>query len=221
MTPGYYRELLETKPALLAEMIAFNRRQSTGAETPAGLSAHALQKYPALRQRWEAAAKKKTPAQGIWSFANESERLALLPDETLVGLAKMLAAAVYADAISKTVKRDEVTAVRETLGADICRWALVRGRFEAGSLAAALREGRPAGTTLSEALESLAGGALGALREGWSQALRDETAARFDAMPLRTSSPLTLTPDVRRRVWFFVRKLILRELDKKWTPFFE
>lgn len=219
MTQGYFRDLLEGNPALLAEIVRFNLSGREQDSRPEGAHALALQNHPevleALRRRT------KQPARaGFWGFAAVPERLALLPPAELSQLGRMAAAAVCADELAGLLTRADVEAAREAIGADTLHWALVRGRFLIGTLAADLRTAS-GDAPLIEKLERLPRGLIAGVAEGWPEALREAAAPRLAAMDLPEAAPIVLDADLRRRTCHFIRKLIYRELDAKWTPYFD
>lgn len=220
MSQAYYRALIDEKPRVLAEIIRHNLRART--EPSSGISSEAAANLsPALRAalarhpRLARSAFGAKPAPAPWrDFASPRERLALMPSEDLRRLALMTSAAVHGERLSKVVMRDDVLRIRAALGADLYRWALVRGRFLAGSLAADLGA-LTAPLPLEEALPRLAGMVGDAMALAQT---KGETEGRSEGIEPGFGP---LSPEMVRRLVPFYKKLILREFDAQWTRFFD
>lgn len=217
MSQAYYRALIDEKPRVLAEIIRHNlRARSAGPEADL-VASLAPELSPALRaalaRRPELARRAfgQRPGASVWrDFASPAERLALMPPEDLRRLALMTSAAVHGERLSKVVRRDDVLGIRAALGADLFRWALVRGRFLAGSLAADLGA-LTAELPLEEALPRLADTVARAM----------EPAGPADGTSANGPGLAPLSPETVRRLVQFYKKLILREFDASWTLFFD
>ena len=219
MNQAFYRELLQTKPKLLAEIIRFNREP---APVVTGPLAEAISRHPSLL----AAAAARTGAhdarrsEPCWQFAEPSERLVLLPTGVLERLGRMAAGALYADRMAHLLVQADVQELKAFLGDDIYRWSLVRGRFLVGSLAESIRSIEP-GMPLPAVVRRTPMALFLGLAAGWDEPLRSRAQALFGSLTLPPAEPAVLEPEVRRRLWHFFNKLILRELDSEWTPFFD
>ena len=114
--------------------------------------------------------------------------------------------------IAVTVKKDDREALRECLGDELLRYAVLRGRWQAGSLAADLKV-LCVGLPLPDAVMRLSHLTAVLLWTDWPEGLREKTAARF--APHREA--VGETPDdpvLRRRVRAFLLKLIRSEGDE-------
>lgn len=149
----FYRELLEENPALLARIVAFNRGGAASA-SPCVRFAEELSKDEPTDVDWadliarhpdlcalaaERTAPEEKAGDDYWGFAETSERFALIPEDELDRLVRRAAAAVYGAEIAVTVRKDEREALRAKLGDDLLRYAVLRGRWQAGSLAGELK----------------------------------------------------------------------------------
>lgn len=220
----FYRELLEENPALLARIVAFNRGGASssaarlakdwGEASPDVDWEDLLARHPdlsALAQKREGNAD-ETSESDYWGFAEASERFALLTDEDLAKLFLRAAAAVYGNEIAVTLKKDEREALRACLGDELLRYAVLRGRWQAGSLAGDLKP-YCAGLPLPDAVVRLSHLVALLLWAGWPEGLREKTALRF--APHREA--FGETPDdpvLSRRVRAFLLKLIKSEGDE-------
>lgn len=219
MNQAFYRELLQTKPKLIAEIIRFNREP---APVVAGPFAEAISRHPSLLAAVAAriGAHDERRSEPCWQFAEPSERLVLLPPDVLERLGRMAAGALYADRMAHLLVQADVQELKAFLGDDIYRWSLVRGRFLVGSLAESIRaieSGMPLPAVVRRAPMALFLG----LVAGWDEPLRSRARALFGSLTLPPAEPAMFEPEVRRRLWHFINKLILRELDSEWTPFFD
>lgn len=216
---------------------------------PAALRA-ALMRYPSAEAAWRrqrAAETSDTLAaeRGVWDFTDESERLVFLPAEALADLLAKAAASVLGGEISAALAQAERSAIRRTLGDAAVDFALARGRFQAGPLGEALREKLPLGT-LEVRAQAAAALLYKTLEAGWPEKVRAAgrglaeasprlsmligASGRQDEAPEPFHEPLhEALPDgagetaeraLRRRIWQFIKKIIIRELDPAWLPFF-
>ena len=122
------------------------------------------------------------------------------------------AAAVYGAEIAVTLKKDEREAVRAKIGDELLHYAVLRGRWQAGSLATDLKR-FCAGLPLPDAVERLSHLLALLLWADWPEGLREKTALRF--APHREA--LGETPEdaqLGRRVRAFLLKLIKSEGDE-------
>lgn len=219
----FYRELLAENPALLARIVAFNRGGASSSvrfvekldSNPSDVDWAALiRRHPdllALAQK-RAGSNETSEAPDYWGFAETSERLALLTDDDLARLFLTAAAAVYGAEIAVTVKKDDREALRECLGDELLRYAVLRGRWQAGSLAADLKV-LCVGLPLPDAVMRLSHLTAVLLWTDWPEGLREKTALRF--APHREA--LGETPEdahLSRRVRAFLLKLIKSEGDE-------
>lgn len=222
----FYRELLEENPALLARIVAFNRGGAASA-SPCVRFAEELSKDEPTDVDWEdliarhpvlcaLAAERTAPEEkagdDYWGFAETSERFALIPEDELDRLVRRAAAAVYGAEIAVTVRKDEREALRAKLGDDLLRYAVLRGRWQAGSLAGELKR-FCAGLALPDAVERLSHLVAVLLWADWPEGLRDKTALRFTPHREAVGDPPE-DAQLGRRVRAFLLKLIKSEGDE-------
>lgn len=219
----FYRELLAENPALLARIVAFNRGGASSSvrfvekldSNPSDVDWAALiRRHPdllALAQK-RAGSNETSEAPDYWGFAETSERLALLTDDDLARLFLTAAAAVYGAEIAVTVKKDDREALRECLGDELLRYAVLRGRWQAGSLAGDLKV-LCVGLPLPDAVMRLSHLTAVLLWTDWPEGLREKTAARF-APHREAVGEVPDDPVLRRRVRAFLLKLIRSEGDE-------
>ena len=220
----FYRELLVENPSLLARIVAFNRGDAPSSRvrladelTEANPNvdwAALLVRHPDLcalaAERTEP--EEKAADLDYWGFAETSERFALFPEEDLERLLLRAAAAVYGAEIAVTLKKDEREAVRAKIGDELLHYAVLRGRWQAGSLAADLKR-FCAGLPLPDAVERLSHLLALLLWADWPEGLREKTALRF--APHREALGETHEDaQLGRRVRAFLLKLIKSEGDE-------
>lgn len=229
---------------------ALLRRADPGAEDgsealPAALHA-ALMRYPSAEAAWrrQRAAERSEPQaaeRGVWDFTDESARLVFLPAEALADLLAKSAASVLGSEISAALTKAERSAIRRTLGDAAVDFALARGRFQAGPLGVALREKLPLGT-LEVRAQTAAALLYKTLEADWPEKVRAAGRGLAEASPrlsmligasgrqdeapeprheaLPDGAGETAERALRRRTWQFIKKIIIRELDPAWLPFF-
>lgn len=219
MNQAFYRELLHTKPKLLAEIIRFNREPELKMDDAL---AEAIARHPTLATKVAdrmgvQAAERDEPC---WQFAEPSERLVLLPQEVLERLGLMVAAALYAERTARLLMQSDVQSIKAFLGDDIYRWSLVRGRFLVGSLSQSLIVDEPE-TPLIYLVRHCPMSLYLGFVAGWADPLKGRAETLFRQLNLPPAEPLVMSLEVRRQLWYFFNKLILREFDSQWTPFFD
>lgn len=219
MNRFFFRELLEDDPKLLLEMIAFNRTEAWSDEAvlavvPPGLRSAVLREPVLVAALRRAAIRHRPrPPEGCWDFTEESRRMAFLSAGELSRLGRLMAAAVLAEDHARLLARDAVLELRRSVGEDVIDYALARGRWQVGGLRQRLRAFAPAGRPGERTLV-LARTMLEIVRAGWPEELRNRTVPLFASLDL---PPVKVLPDVddalRRDLWHFTRKIILRELE--------
>lgn len=219
MSREYFVSVIERRPRLLAAVLRFNQappQAGSGAER-SGLEA-AVSRCEALRGLWP---REDKAARPFFSFEEETERLALMSAEELARLARLASASVFSELIAKAVRRDEVLALRQFLGADVFEYAITLGRFQAGTLAAPLAAMTPEGERIADRAERLSGIILASIRGGWPAALQERTAALFAATGLPVAADADAAdPLLRQRIWHFLRKILHREFSASWANYF-
>lgn len=223
---AFFSELLAAKPLLLRRIIAFNldaeARAAPALDPLSAAAARDPQIGRALRSLCLKTTAGRPPTQGFWDFIEEPRRLALFDAASLDRLGKLAAAAAFGEEIALAIDRPHREALRTVLGADVCAYAVVRGRWQAGSLAEALRALAPAGT-LDVRAAALARIVLEAAACRWPEALAELAKPTLAALSL-PATPLPAAAaegDMPLRIWRFLKKLILREMDPIWTTFFD
>ena len=249
MNADFFAKSLEAKPTLLKRIIRFNREvlpASSGDEAlQKGKNSSwlaALERSPSLFARYEAAkhthdlelvSRGTGTAAFFWDFEEPSTRLALLSPEAISRLGRLAASALLGEDFAKVLAKSSLQNLKAQLGEDVYRFAILRGRFMAGSLAETLH-GWGTEYELPERAAFAAEAIFRTIRLGWPDALSRRTEAHFTAstfvndaaqLPLAEAHPLLLPwgedGDARRRVWFFMKKIIVRELDSEWMQYFD
>lgn len=220
---AFFSELLNEKPALLRQIIAFNlavREDDAGGLDPIWAAAAAQDK--GLRRALAALRGGEQGEAGFWDFVDEASRLALFDAASLERLGKFAAAGVFGGEIALAIERPRREALKRALGADACAYAVARGRWQAGSLAAPLLLMTPEGA-LEERTLALARLLLEAAALRWPEALRALAAGKLQALslPALALPPEAAAGDMPLRIWRYLKKIILREMDPSWAMFFD
>ena len=214
MDQRFLIETLEQRPMLFHAMLEFNRH-SLSSFVP---EPEALPAWPALCKdaSFLKAFRRRTSVSvsGFWDFEEESTRLALLPEETLHGLSLYFSAAVHAEAITGTLLRPQVLALRKTIGEGPCTYALKRGRYQIGSLRTVLT-GLSQEGSLPEKILHVAAVSLAIVAADWPSPLQERCSVWKEVpdMPL-------IPRGQRRALWFTMKKILLREVAPQWAPCF-
>lgn len=223
MNRFFFRELLANNSDVLRESFAFNPKERPVEPMPEGGLWDAARRCPDLSRIWA----RRHPQEyspdtaPYWDFTQDSHRLAFMTPEALTLLARLAAAAVFAPEIAATVLKTDIEPLHAFLGRDICNWALTRGRWQIGALRAPLAAAA-SGISLEQKCASLARLMLEAVRAGWPEALQTRTQSLFAALDLPDAYDApALDPGLRDALWYFLKKLIVRELDKQWQPYFD
>lgn len=221
-------EWLRERPALLARIVAFNFERSHSSrsidsdETIHPWSA-ALRRHPAVGR----CLTKPRTIEGYWGFEDPCERLALLDSMTLERIFRRMAAVLLAEELSQVVTGAQVRALKAFFSAELLHYALLRGRFQAGSLALRFKDfakERP----LVERAELLMRFVSDYLRETWPEALQNRTEALFTALAPRPEEKELFNAfldevgdeTLRPRLKSLLRKLIEREGESPWKDYF-
>lgn len=220
MNSLFYLELLESKPRLLARMMAFNRQAAPCAPTDSKWM-EAAWAHEDLREALQGRSGAAARESGFWDFAEESRRLAFLTPEALARLAALSGAALMGTRIAHTIDRAGVTALRETLGDELYRYGLMRGRFQAATLTNELDALMPP-TSIEALLPSYASLVVAIVRSAWPPPLvkRTEELVR-EAGLSEVQFPAPPEAALCRRVWHFSKKIIFRELGGSWSEYFD
>lgn len=220
---AFFSELLNEKPAFLRQIMAFNL--AARADDSYGLEpiwAAAAAKDKGLHRALAAQRAGEQGEAGFWDFVDEASRLALFDAASLERLGKLAAAGVFGAEIALAIDRPRREALKRALGDEICAYAVARGRWQAGSLAAPLLSMTPDGPlearTLALARILLEGAAL-----RWPDELRALAAGKLQALPLPALAlpPAAAEGDMPLRIWRYLKKIILREMDPSWATFFD
>ena len=224
----FFRDQIRDNPAFLSELLVFNKTPLT---LKLDVSDKALRDRiladralcAVLHKRGLAESDTSAISAGYWSFTDDCQRLALLAPENLRHVGMLLAAAIYADDIASSVTKRDVLAAREFLGEELYGWALKRGRFELSDMARSrLKAALPADMALAERISLMSRLVLEMLRSSWPEALRAKTGQLFNSINLpELPDALRENMPASRKLWFIVKKLVLRETVAEWTHYFK
>ncbi len=224
----FFRDQIRDNPEFLRELLTFNKTPETlkFGSLDESLKSRILADRSLceiLRNRKLLVKKNgKSDAPGYWSFTDECQRLALLAPEELRHAGLLLGATIFADEIASAVAKAEVLSLKTKLGQPIYDWVLQRGRFE---ISEATREQFKNTFSLegplAERVLCAASLILQALRESWPEPLQAKSEPTFAALDL-PAPPAAPRRDkaFSRKLWFLVKKLVLRETDEQWTRYF-
>lgn len=215
----FFLELLESKPRLLARMVAFNSPEVP--RPPEGSATERAWAHEDLRRLLEKQAASDAAASGFWDFAEESRRLAFFTPQALAQFSGLAAAALMGEQIARTIDRAGVAALKTSMGEDLYRYGLMRGRFQAAGLPAALERFLPDAAPEAR-FPVYASLVVAIVRSAWPRALAERTAGLVKEAGLTEMLfPEAPEPALCSRVWHFSKKIIVREQGGTWSEFFD
>ncbi len=222
MHKNFFIDMINRKPALFAAMLRFNGLAvSDGfADLPApvqDLCAGLPQKIreDLLRNSLSRRHLYAVPraVEPFWDFAEESRCLALLGPGTLADLARFYGAGLHAREAAQIVLGREVAALRQAIGEDAYLYALQRGQYQA-LVGRELFAARHKDLALFERISLHGREALGLITGSWPQPLQNRAA-------VAALSDISMPRDVRRGLWFDIKKVLLKEVAPTWAPCFD
>lgn len=218
---NYFLDIVDKKPALLTAMLRFNGVGPDETATPPDSLAMMYPNVPVacLEELWRhppARSHLRTitpaPADPFWDFSEESRCLALLDPGTLDELALFYGASLHAPDITRTIMGADVARLREALGWHIHAYALHRGQYQMPA-GRNLFTPRHREIPLAERVAQHGREALGIIVSGWPQPLQH----RVRIVP---PTDLEVSDSLRRRIWFDVKKILIKEVDSGWAHCF-
>lgn len=240
MHKDFFTHIITHKPELFQAILRFNGRHPSPTPPPVPEYLQVLSPDCAARL-WEALvsstqAARRFPARQpralFWDFSEESRRLALLEPDLLSHAVQLFGAALHAEEAARIIRKDELTALREHIGAQTLTYALERGRYQLGSTAdlfRALHVQMP----LHERIALHGRLALELCLASWPRDLRNLCGSRFESL-LHTKTPsdegapgspeddaLEGIRNSSRKIWFGFKKILLREVAPQWAPCFD
>lgn len=247
MDKEFFRTVMGARPALWQAILVFNGLQAVeGPQDATSLPLlesltpqqnATLWSYPALRwavqqakvrQLWanmeakQGAEQKGSKLKLFWDFAEESRRLALLPDAALKHLALVFGVATHATQLAQVVVRADRHFLQQELGEDMLLYALQRGRFQITPSPAntAVSGGAGGGTMLVQTkmlpqrIRDYGLWALHRIRADWPEELR--ARRNFAPEPSALAHVRAYTG-----LWNDIKKILLKEVAPSWTPCFD
>ncbi len=208
-------------PVLFKAILRFNAGQCCPSlpQTLLGNSpsqAEALWRDPHFRRAMVADPQKS----GWWSFEREDCRFALLGKDALLALCRRFSASVLGERIAQVIAREQQSELKAKLGPDLYRYAIARGRYQAGSLGRFLLSKLGIGS-VAEHFDDLTEATVSLLTAGWP----DDLAGMLGLPPKEPGNANAvmddLTPEQRAAFRFIIKKILLREVAPEWAPCFD
>lgn len=151
-----------------------------------------------------------------WDFGEETRRIALLPPQAVERLALTFGAAIHGVELARLILREDVVAMRTELGSSLYLYAIQRGRFQLGNVRQFFLV-RDMQESLSGKIRKHGQQAVAWCLAGWPEELR----LRCPHVPVAEGVPESLTPTLRRALWFGLKKLLVKEVAPQWAPCFD
>ena len=223
MNKGFFADVLAARPLLWEAMIRADCA-GCGPASSAGELAECAEKIGGASLRtWLLRPLRRHGAEGetssFWDYAEESRRLALLAGSDLDALCRVAGAALHAPEIARTLRREEVLALRHALGEELYRYALHRGQYQLGGVRRLFARLHPS-LPLAERCALHGSMALRLVASGWPAELARRFFSKFPDAPLTQDVPEFGEAEIRD-VWIALKKLLLKEVAPAWTPCFD
>ncbi len=222
----FFRDQIRENPAFLAKLLVFNKtEQALGFSLNEPLQHLVLSDARLCSVLRQKGLLKSSSAQAAsyWAFTDESQRLALLKPDDLKYIGRLASAAIYAHDIALSISKSDVLALKDFLGEPIYDWTIKRGRFQM-SEAVRMHYQTPlaAVPALTERVRLMSRLSLEMLRSNWPKDLLEKSEPLFSSLDL-PRLPDEIQRDVphSRKLWYIVKKLVLRESQSEWTHFFK
>jgi hypothetical protein len=151
----------------------------------------------------------------FWDFEPEPYRLALLPDPEFDELALKFGAAVWGEEFAKIIDGQAVRSLREALGQPLLAFALNRGRYWLGELAAIYRQGQNA----PRDRESLKLTGLNAINVAWGD-LPENLGSFIGGRVYKDPLPKRSAANLAARTFEKLKSLLLKEVAPSWRNCF-
>ena len=217
MHEQFFVDVIRRKPALFTAMLAFNglagispTREAFPAWDVPGLNATLIHTELALlRQRIPS----HETGAGFWDFADEPRRLAFLAPKERERLCLVFGVSLHAVEITRIVLRDQVIALKESLGEDLVQYAVQRGQYQLGSVRQFFWT-RDVRASLRERILLHGKLALALCGAAWPEELRSR-------VPDLEGTAESVSPVIGRSIWFALKKILLKEVAPQWTPCFD
>lgn len=222
MHKNYFLEVINEKPALFAAMLRCNGMTPADGEKgpPQALPGlHADFPRARLEELWRHGPSRRHlralmpgSAEPFWDFSEQSRCLALLEPETVNELVLFYGANLHAPEIARTILGKDLARLREALGARVYAYALQRGQYQMpvgrGVFSTRNRE-----MPLAERVGLHGKEALGIVASSWPQPLQGRVDVTYP-------TDISVSEDVRRGIWFDMKKILLREVASAWKHCF-
>ncbi len=226
MNKVFFKNALK-KPELFSAILDFNfsilqKKEERSLALLAGQNIP-LEKIPSAALKKYIQKNIGTEQTGFWDFTEETRRLALLDTDTLLALMNVTGISLNAKEIAKTVQKEEVAKIKQAIGGPLYHYALTRGQYRLGTLQTFFP---PAGSlSLLEKIQKQGEQALAYCIQNWSEELKNLFFEK-NALPqsfftsLEEIKQYPLNPKNEILIWFSVKKILIKEINHSWAPYF-
>ncbi len=226
MNKVFFKDALK-KPELFSAILDFNfsilqKKEEQSLALLAGQNIP-LEKIPSAALKKYIQKSIGTEQTGFWDFTEETRRLALLDTDTLLALMNVTGISLNAKEIAKTVQKEEVAKIKQAIGGPLYHYALTRGQYRLGTLQTFFP---PDGSlSLLEKIQKQGEQALAYCIQNWSEELKTLFFKKH-ALPqsfftsLEEIKQYPLNPKNEILIWFSVKKILIKEINHSWAPYF-
>lgn len=223
MNKGFFSESIKNR-ALFSAMLKFNTQKFQPRENVPP-SCRAFVDPAFFEQKYFAkyAAKYSGDLDFFWDFTEESRRLALLDGQTLAELCLVLGTCIHAQEITRTLEKEKVLTLRNTLGNTLYAYAVNRAPFQARFLKRFFAD-QNADLPLADKIKKSGSLTLCACTANWNEQLKKDFFHKLSASVPNfaeyAENETELTPEQARILWFSVKKILVQEVDPAWQTYF-
>ncbi len=231
MSKGFYTNIIKNNDTLFSAIIAFNLQhfQNNNADISSQdidktlstyLDESILHTYMQKKQH-----SNNTTNFFYWNFADETKRLLLMDTQSLYQLALLFGISLHAQEISLKIKKEDVLCLKEFLGTENYFYALSRAKFRFHTLCQ-LYQNKDEQLPLTTKIFQHGQDALYHCTDTWEEPLKHFFANNcqenlpYLANQLKNKQNETISNHHKRLIWFGIKKILLKELNSKWLPYF-
>ena len=159
-------------------------------------------------------------AEFFWDFTEDSRKLALLDDKSLVHLALVAGVTLHARELAKIVERSARGVLCNALGESLFAYALARGQYQTGA-AEKIVANRDIHLPLEVRCQTHGWLALRLCAMPWPDALRNRFIHRLEIVSGCPSGLEERLDDSHwQALWRMLKKCLLREVVPSWAAYF-
>lgn len=159
-----------------------------------------------------------------WNYADETKRLLLLDKESLSQLILRFGITIHAREISLIIKRDDVLTIKKALGEENYFYALTRAKYRLNKLCDFYKNKNQQLDLITKILQN-GQNALFHCTTTWEKELKVFFINKYkEEFPYLTTlmqeNNETIPEDKKRLIWLGIKKILIKEVNSSWLPYF-